>query len=277
MEERYLLYLIVLFAVLVFVALIFFSFGSYRSGRILPINTNQSTSVISLSATGTSHAKPSQAQISITINGTGPTTSLAVQNLSATLSLFNSTIYGFINGNTSLVETTYYSVYKPYQYCPVAIPVTNASSSGIPAYPIPSCTANKGYTAVEDILVTLPNIDNVSSFLGAMASAPNIYVTSVSPALSDNQTASLRSTALAAAIANATSQAEALMGLGAVIYSKNVSVNNYYYYPYSIAGAASSGASIASLEANTSANPQFYEGISQVTESVSVVFHYSSR
>ena len=241
----------------------------------MPISPGGATSVITLSATGTASSRPTQAQISITINGTGATTASAVQNISTTLNMFNSTAYKFLNGNMSLLETTYYSVYKPYQYCPIY--ATNATpASGSIAIPMKCTSNNIGYTAAEDISVTLPNIDNASSFLGAIASIPNVYVSSVSPSLSSNQTASLRAAALASAISNATSQADALLGPNEMIYSRNISVNSYYIFPYGV--AANSGALTAGVaDRNTTISPQFYSGKSQVTESVSVVFHYGSR
>ena len=264
------LYLVVLFAVMVLAVLIVFSFGAHGSGNGL----GRATSAITLGATGTAHAKPSQAQISISINGTGPATSSAVQNLSATLNRFNSTVYRFLNGNTSLIETTYYSVYKPYSYCPI-LPQKTGSNASSALYPVICAKNSTGYTAAEDISVTLPNISNTSAFLGAIASIPNVYVASVNPMLSNSQASSLRSAALSDAIANATSQAYALLGPNAVIYSRNISVNSYYSYPY---GYASSGALAGSVQGrNATIGPQFYTGTSQVTESISVVFHYGSR
>ena len=275
MEERFVLYLIVLFAVLVFVALIALSFGAYRSGNGLANSGfGSATSVITLSATGSASAKPTQAEVSISVNGTGLTTSSAVQNMSATLNRFNSTIYKFLNGNMSLMETTYYSVYKPYSYCPI-LPQRERLNVSPALYPVICAKNSTGYTAAEDISVTLPSIDNTSAFLGAIAAIPNVYVASVSPALSSSQAASLRSAALTDALSNATSQADALLGPNAVIYSRNISVNSYYSYPY---GAyANSGSLSAGGGGNTTIGPQFYTGISQETESVSVVFHYGSR
>jgi len=278
MDEKFVFYLIIFFAVLVFIALIALSLGAYRFGNGTGINPGGATSVITLSATGTASSRPTQAQVSITINGTGATTASAVQNISTTLNMFNSTVYKFLNGNMSLIETTYYSVYKPYQYCPIYS--TNATSSGGIAYPVPvpKCVSNNpGYTAAEDLSLTLPNINNASSFLGAIAAIPNIYVGSVSPSLSSNQTASLRASALALAISNATSQADALLGPNEVIYSRNISVNSYYIYPYGVAESSGSGALASVAGRNATISPQFYSGTSQVTDTVSVVFHYGSR
>ncbi|HIH50260.1 TPA: hypothetical protein HA291_02260, partial [Candidatus Micrarchaeota archaeon] len=89
--------------------------------------------------------------------------------------------------------------------------------------------------------------------------------------------ASLRASALALAISNATSQADALLGPNEVIYSRNISVNSYYIYPYGVAESSGSGALASVAGRNATISPQFYSGTSQVTETVSVVFHYGSR
>jgi uncharacterized protein YggE len=270
MENKILPYAIALIAVLVFAALMVFSLeGS--------IGTRGSNRMLSISATGSAYNKSSEAQISVTINGTGTTSALAVQNLSSTLGRFNSTAYGFLNGNYSLLATTYYSVYKPYSY---PCGVYAGGVSGI--IPTPICNMSKtsnlsNYVAVEEITVTLPNISNVSSFLGAVGSIPNVYVTSTYPLLSDRQATMLRSEALAAALANATSQAKALIGNDTIL-STNITVNNYYVYPYELAGA---GSGISTINGNvtptTTIGPEFYSGLNKVTESINVVFYYAGR
>ena len=104
---------------------------------------HSSSSFISLSATGTASATPNTVDVYISLNGTGNTTAYATANLSVTTTLFNKTIQPFVNGNSSLIQTTYYEVYKPYStgcYYPVA---AGSSSNGTnvgapsPAYPVP--------------------------------------------------------------------------------------------------------------------------------------------
>lgn len=272
MEEKFVLYLIVFFAVLIFIALIMFSLengtgtGTIKQGY---------THMLSISASGSAYNKSAEAQISVTMNGTGQTSALAVQNLSSTLNKFNSTAYRFLNGNYSLLATTYYSVYKPYSY--PCIPYAGAGGIMIPCKENTTQTNQSNYVAVEEVTVTLPNINNVSAFLGAMGSIPNVYVTSTYPMLSDKQATMLRSEALAAALANATSQAKALIGNNTIL-STNITVNNYYIYPYAYStGGGALAVSNGNATPTTTISPQFYGGLNKVTESITAIFYYGSR
>jgi uncharacterized protein YggE len=239
-------YLVAIVAFLAFAIIIALT----RTNMNVVHNTNTTTiptvksNFLSISASGTIENKSTQAQLYLVINGTGPTSSIAVQNLSNTLSQFNNTISKYINGNTSDIKTEYLNTFKIYN--------------------------NSGYEAQEQLYVVIPNIGNTSTVIAALSSIPNVYVNGASPMLSDAQISSMRLQALTLALSNATEQARALIGSSQII-STNITVNNYqvvYPFPYA-------NASISNVPSNnTNLTTQFYGGTNKVTESIVVQFSY---
>ncbi|MGD0729323.1 MAG: SIMPL domain-containing protein [Candidatus Micrarchaeaceae archaeon] len=242
MENNNLAYLVIIVVVLVFGALIAIHlthsgiYGNYNN------YTSNNRNMIVITATGAASNSSSQAQMYVTINGTGSTNAAAVQNLSNALNTFNSTIVKYVNGNLSDVTTSNFNVYRIYN------------------------TSN--FMASEDLTIIIPQIKNVGAAILALSSIPNVYVTSANPILSANQTTLLRSKALSNALANATAQAKALIPSNQSIYSTNITVDDYYFYP--LYGSASG----ASVNSTGSLPPQFYSGTNQVVERVTVTFYY---
>lgn len=231
--------------------------------------TNAPNGTIVVYATGVANGKPTQGQIYLYINGSATTTTNAVANLSASLELLNKSIEPYLNYNSSEISTQSYTVYKPYSYCPGPIIEGTGNVTG---YPIQyNCSASKNYVAQESIYVTVPNIDNLSIFLGAASSIPNVYVQSVSALFSEKQTQALTKAAYADAIANATAQAQAL-AVNKSIYLINVTTSGYGYRPVYLYNAASAGSSV-----NPAPSIPVYFSNQQVTESVQATFGYNSR
>lgn len=191
---------------------------------------------ITVTASGSAYAIPTQAQVYLYVNGSGSTTSTATSNLAATLNQLNATLFPYVDGNASYISTQSYSLQKVY----------NQSS----------------YIAAESILVTLPNIKNVSSLLGAIAGIPNVYVNNVNAQLSISQITALRSRALTAALSNATSQAQTLAG-SAQLIAQNITISSSY-----LPGPFFSAA-VAKLP---NGGPTFFNGRSSVVETITVVF-----
>lgn len=241
------LYVIVVLAFLIFIALLVLNYEASR----LPMSPlpQQAKSTLTISATGTAYNSSSQSDLYVTVNGTGLTNAAAVQNVSATLSQFNSTISKYVNGNLSRITTTYFNTYKIYN--------------------------QTGYEATEGVTVIIPKISNTSAAIGAVSNIPGIYVSSATPSLSSSQISAMRTTALSLALSNATSQAHALIGNG-TIDSTNISVNNYYVYPfeYNLATPVAAGGSSSAGAITTTIPPQFYGGLNKVTESITVTFIY---
>ncbi len=206
--------------------------------------TPASIGYVTVSATGGVNGYPTQAKVYLMVNGSGPTTQLATQNISLTLGQLNSTLYPFVGGNMSKVSTESYNIYKAYN--------------------------KSAYVATEQVGVTVPEIGNVSMLLGALSRIPNVYVESTSAQLSDPQIAALRSQALAIAMQNATAQATAVLS-GKGVSVDNVTISSYSVYPYYYGGVFG-GASIAPPAAASS--PVFFSGTSRVSESVTVLFTY---
>jgi len=243
----YVLAIVILIAVVALLA-VSFLFRASGYGNQAP-NQNSNVNYLTISASGTVSNRSTEGIIDAMINGTGRTNEAAVQNISATLLQFNKTIYQYVNGNLSDISTNYFNVYKAY----------NSSN----------------YTAMEDIEVTIPSINNVSAALGALSAIPNVYPSAISTQLTNNQISAMRVKALSLAMQNATEQARAVIGNG-TITATNISVNNYYFYPYRYglgAVPAASGAG-GSYTTTVTIPPQFYGGTSQITESVTVVFSY---
>ncbi len=208
---------------------------------------------ILVSATGSASAAATQEVLHIQVNGTGVNASEATHNLSATMSVINTTLIGYVNGNLSSISTTSYSLTKAYNYTYV-----NGTWGSVPT----------GYLATETVRILLPNVSDTGSVLDALSQIPNTYVSSVQAKLSASQIAELSAQALSIAMQNATTQAHGVAGAGVQISPVNVSVSGYYVYPvtplYSTAGS-----SLGSVS-----EPTIYTGTSTVTESVSVLFKY---
>lgn len=202
-----------------------------------------SQGLITVTATGSVSAYPTQAVFYLNTNGSGPTSAAATLNLSATMNRLNGTVLPFLNGNTSLITTQYYNVYRPYN--------------------------STFFVASESLMITLQNSSKAAPMLLAISSVPNVYVSNVQPQLSSAQISALRNQAIAAAMANATAQAMALNVNGGQISVVNVSINNYYVYPFPYPVFAT-GSGSANL--NQSLNSLFYSGTSKVTESVTATF-----
>ena len=194
---------------------------------------------IMVSASGFASSRPSQAVVSLTINGSGATTAIATTNISVTLNALNSSLEKYVNGNTTLIKTLSYSLYKVYN--------------------------ESVYTAVESLQVKIPNIQNVSPLLGEISLVPNVYVSDVSATLSDLQVTLLRNLALQNALANATAQAQALAG-NKILTMHNITVNSYYVYPYSMG---------ASAALKSDVTPAFFGGENKVAESITTSFSYT--
>ncbi len=189
---------------------------------------------ITITATGSAYATPDNTMVYIYANGTGTTTALATSNLSNTLGILNSTLFSYLSGNLSNIQTTSYQLYK-------------AHNSSL-------------YTATESFSVTIP-ISQAGPVLTSLASIPNVYITNVNVRLSKQQASSLMGQALSSAISNATSQAQQVAGQGARPMLVSVNVNGAYY-------------NSPGIYTPSSANPQIYGGISSVTESVTVKYSY---
>lgn len=245
------LYVIVLLAIIVFGGLSVYSFilvGRHSAPTTTTTVTN--TQQLTISASGTVYNRSTQSDLYVTVNATGLTNAAAVQNISLTLDKFNSTILKYVDGNLSRVTTSYFQVYKLYN--------------------------KTGYQATESLTVTIPQIANTSAAINALSNISDVYVGSAQPQLSDAQISIMRVNALADAMANATSQAHALVG-NSSLQVLNITLNNYRIYPIEGAGAVSSPGASGGAPSSAPVNitPQFYGGTNQVTESVTVVFGWT--
>lgn len=193
---------------------------------------------ITVSAQGFAYGYPTQAILYLSLNGSGPTASIATTNASLTLQRLNYSVKGYVNGNLSLIKTLSYSLFK----------VRNSTQ----------------YEVVESLKVTIPNINNASAALGNLSSINNVYVNSVSPVLSNSQIKAMIGEALSDALANATAQAKVLAN-NATVTTHNISVSSYYVFPSFNSGAALPSGAQASL---------FYSGQNQVSESITASFSY---
>ena len=198
-------------------------------------------STITVTATGAASARPEEAQVELFANGSGNTTADAVLNLTGTLGRLNATLQKYVNGNTSMISTTYYNVYRPY----------NSSR----------------YVASEGLRVLIPNVRNATAALINVSAVPNVYVESVGAELSAAQGAALRGQAIQDAVANATAQARAVSPSATLL---NVTINSYQIYPlpYSLSGSQLVG----SQNIASSVSSLFYSGSSTVVESVTAEF-----
>jgi uncharacterized protein YggE len=237
-------------------------------------------STISVSADGSASAVPSMAQIYVYMNATGATASAATMNLSNEIAAFNSSIAPYLDGNRSLIKSSSFSVTKPYVYNPYP-PVYNSSNNGSAAPNVYNSTASgpaviiarhiiTPYVGSEYITVTLPLLSSLNPALASLSYVPGLYIESADAQLSSQQITALRSAALTGAVANATSQAQVLIG-NAQIVSKNITIQNTYFYPQPVMLA--SGAATAA-KSGSGTSQLVFNGTDSVTESVYAVFSY---
>ncbi len=220
--------------VLIFIAL-------YPKG----IAGQQGRGTITVSATGTAYAYPQQSVINLMVNGSGPSSSGAVANISTTLDLVNSTLARYDNNNASAIETTYYSVYRPVN--------------------------STGYVAIEDVKVTLPQIGNTTRALADLSGLKNVYVQDAYAQLSAEQANALIGSALKNALSNATYEAKALAGNFSVSL-ENVSA--YAYYRIFPAGTYEGAAGEAQGSGTYGSQQLFFYGKQGITESVEATYLY---
>ncbi|MDE1860851.1 MAG: SIMPL domain-containing protein [Candidatus Micrarchaeota archaeon] len=250
---------LIVVVVVIQVASSFVLFGTLSSYR--PSNNSvqhqNSVGYITIQAMGSATAPPSQGVLYLTAQGNGKTAAAATANLSSTLSAFNASISRYINGNWSMVKTTYYNLY-------------NNTHSG--TYPRYSYYGYNGFIASEELEVDMPNVQNVSKAIGALSSINNISVTSAQATLSDAQITKLRGQAFSQALQNATSQASLLTG-NATLTAQNITVDSYNFYPLPYA----LGTGAVSASSNKTINPSFYSGTTSITESITVTFSYNRK
>ena len=242
-----------LFVVMTLVALALFFLGyAIWSGSA------QQSQLITISASGTLTADPTQSSIYIFLNGTGPDSASAVSNLSTVTGRVNATLRQYINGNTSLIETLSYNVYPSSNCTEYYYPQTYP-----PYYTTTICSDPRTfYTASEYLRVTIPNVGSTNAALVGLSGIKGVSINNVEASLSLAQQANLSQKALTLALSNATSQAQALSG-GRQISVKNITVqNNYIYY---------AGGSVFSAE-KPAYNQTFFPGRATVTKNIYVVF-----
>lgn len=241
-------YLTFVIAILAFV----FLFAGYLAWTKSPAQE----SLITISASGSVTANPTQGTIYLFLNATGSTSASAVANLSVITGIINATLMPFLNGNSSMIQTQSYDVY----------PTISCSNSTY--YPYPYTTTicpspRRFYLATEYLLVTIPNIGDVNAALVGLSGINGVSIDNVASKLSPQQQTSLSQQALSIALNNATSQAQVLLTSGQHLTIRNITVqNNYVYYP--VAGVFSA--------ANAASNQTFFPGRATVTKSIYVVF-----
>jgi|GEM_PF-6019388 uncharacterized protein YggE len=204
--------------------------------------TGTQNNYITVTAQGFAYGYPSEAVIYLYLNGSGPDSAIATSNASLTLQKLNFSLNKYINENTSEIKTLSYQLSKEH-------------NSSI-------------YEVDEDLEVTIPNIQNVSTVLQNLSSIQNIYVQTVSPTLSDSQKVKLRNLALSDALTNATTQAKVL-AQNMTVTTHNITVTSFnVFYPYSLNAAASPSGGIGNK------GTLIYSGENQVSETVTVQFSY---
>jgi uncharacterized protein YggE len=248
MSRQYLAFTIIIIAVV----LLFVSF-------IVWSQRPSHQSMITISASGTVTANPTQSSLYLFLNGTGNTSASAVANLSVVTGRLNSTLEPYLNGNSSLIQTQSYNVY-PTNNCTRIYPG--------PVYPVvyPTTTiycnsTRTFYVASESVTVTIPNIGSTDAAITGLSEIKGIYISEVSAKLSAQQQTNMSQRALTLALSNATAQAQALAG-GKGVSIVNITVQNTYFYPLGVFSAAAVAAS----------NQTFFAGTASVTKNVYVVF-----
>lgn len=227
---------------------------------------------IAVSASGVAYGYPDQATIYMSMNGTGQTPAAANSNLSQTTSAVAIALGPYVNNNQSLIQTQSYNIYKGRFL--VCTNVTKGPTINLPApfscslefansSSLYCCYNQTAYVATQSVMVTIPNINNVSAAFTAISNIPNVYSQSLSQSLSEKQNAMLMNNSLSSALANATAQAQLLAGSRGTVVVQNITVyNSPVYYPAYFANAAHAGAQPSS----------FFAGRVGVTRSVNVVF-----
>lgn len=230
--------LITLFSILIMGAIVVLAVS--RPPSLFGAGPGQGT--ITVSAEGFAYGYPQQAYIYVSLNGSGQTASIASANASLALQRLNFSVERYLGGNLSRIKTTSYQLYK----------IHNSSA----------------YEVYENLQLLIPNIDNLSYALANVSGISNVYVNSVSPVLSDYQIGGMRSQALAAALQNATSQAE-ILAHNASITQHNITVDSYTVMPlvYSAYGSAYQAPS-------PSQGLVYYTGRNEVSESITASFSY---
>ncbi len=222
-----------IFAFAVVAMILAVSYGPYAHKPL----SNSTLSYITVTATGSVSAVPSQSVIYIMANGTAHSAANATAKLSQTITSIDSALSGYLSGNGSSIQTTSYNLYRPY----------NSSA----------------YTASEGITVTLP-VNYTSAGITALSVVNGTYITGVNIQLSKSQVAGLGSTALAIAMQNATTQAQEVAGPRTPLTISSISINsNGYFYP---APGLALGANLVKV----------FPGTQSVTQSVTVKYQYGS-
>lgn len=207
----------------------------YRSAGVPFLPSTASKGNITLTASGSVSASPDQAAVYINLNSTGRNASSATVNLTASLAELNSTLSKFIMINSTTIQTMSYSLYR----------VQNSSS----------------YAAHERVQLTLP-LNVTPAILGSLPSVSGISISGFNMQLSAEKISSLRATALAIAMQNATTQAQIIAGVYGPVHLTNVVVNGgNTFYPGAYAQ-------------NAASNVEIFPGTASVTESVTATFSY---
>ncbi len=228
---------IAVIAILAFAVTMIVGAVAYRNA-FSPSQTNSALqkSTVTVTATGSVSAVPSQSTIYITANGTASNAANATARLARTVYAINSTLSSYLASGGSSIQTVSYQLYRPY----------NSSV----------------YTASEGIVVTI-SINSTGSALAALSSVSDAYITGVTIQLSPSQVSSLSGTALSIAMQNATAQAQQVAGTHVPLTISSVSINsNGYIYP---SPKLALGANIVPV----------FAGTQSVTQSVTVVFTYA--
>lgn len=204
---------------------------------------------ITVQASGVAYGFADQATMYIYANGTGQTAALANSNLSATTGAVSNVVMGYLNGNTSLIQTQSYNVFKTkIQSCSGSV-----------------CTNRTAYQATQTILVTIPSILNVSNVVASLAAIPSININGVSQKISAAMYARLLNDSLSDAVQNATSQAKALAGSDHYVSIMNITTQSV---PIFYGLAASSAAP---------QNSTYFVGRTGVSRSIIAVFRMNPR
>lgn len=190
---------------------------------------------ITLTASGSISANPTQAVVYAVVNSTGSSAAIATANLSGSLSELNSTLSKYVSLNATTINTISYYLYR----------VHNSSA----------------YAASEGVQLTLP-LNVTGTVLSALSSVPGIGISGINIELSSQQASALRATALAIAMQNATDQAQAIAGVYGPVRLTNVVVGSGgIIYPNVYSAAAVP-------------NMKVYSGTAYVTETVTATFSY---
>lgn len=200
----------------------------------------QSQKTVTVSASGTAEALPSQGVIDLYVNATGNTTALANANLSMELAKLNTTLLKY--AGQSNITTQYYSIGT----------VHNTST----------------YVAAENIHILINNVNNMTNALLGISSHANVYVQSAQAAMSSQQSAQLLRSALKNALNNATVQAEALTD-NASLTTANITTSTYHIFAPLTEGTAS----VAQVP-HAQSGPLFFNGNETIVGTVQVVFSY---